>query len=137
MRTTLLPQRVRVGKLRDPVCDGEEAVQSGSGALIDTSNPQCSELGSGNGPFVIDCAGCPIGLNMQEQVSWAIKINHPMMDFPKLGQTPIGGKQMPLRLTPKPLRLMIGEKVYWKNTRKWPRNWNLKGKYGSEGSPRT
>ena len=62
----------------------EEAVQKGEKAVIDTSNLQCKELESGNGPFVIDCADCPTGLSVQEQVTWARSTDHPMMEFPKV-----------------------------------------------------
>ena len=41
-------------------------------------------MGGGSDPFVIDCADCPMGLGIEEQVCWARSTSHPMMEFPKV-----------------------------------------------------
>ena len=62
----------------------EEAVQKDARAFSDTPTLHCTELGSGNAPFVIDCADCPTGLDVQKQVTWVRRTDHPMMEFPKV-----------------------------------------------------
>ena len=34
--------------------------------------------------MVFDCADGPIGLNIHEQVTWAVETTHPMMGFPEI-----------------------------------------------------
>ena len=62
----------------------EEVRHNEKKACVDASDWPCAGLEGGSGPFVIDSAGCPMGLSVQEQVKWARETDHPMMDFPKV-----------------------------------------------------
>ena len=70
--------------LRNECESEEETIQEVEKTVIDTSKLQWKELESGNCPFVIDCADCPAGLEVPEQVTWARNTDHPMMEFPKV-----------------------------------------------------
>ena len=52
--------------------------------MFDASKWCDDTLGGGSGPFVIDCADCPVGLSIEEQIAWAMSTSHPMMEFPKV-----------------------------------------------------
>ena len=79
--------KVRVKRTRTQPTNDKSSVaevQERRRDMFDASEWCDNTVGGGSGPFVIDCADCPVGLGIEEQVGWARGTSHPMMDFPKV-----------------------------------------------------